>query len=149
MKFIREKLGIFYDYLWGLFLISLVGYCTYNGTREDPKKKLDLIPNEQNILKWEQKKRSVLNNWICDFMDSDLKQAKERQFYECTGSSYAGILSISKIGINLSLDLHDIPKEYRSLNDINPLLEEISCRNNIEKKWRNCPTSYTPEYKNK
>lgn len=134
------------EYLWIGFLISLVGYCTYSGSKGSDEDNKKWIPTEENIAKWEKRKNDVVNNQICDSIENDLKFAKDRLNYQCSGS-YDSFVAVAKSIIPLSGLLNSIPKDYRSLDDIQPKIDYLQCKNNIVEKWKNCPVGYKPEFR--
>ncbi len=140
-----NKIG---EYLWIGFLISLVGYCTYSGFKGSDEDNKKWIPTEENIAKWEKIKKNAMNNQICESIKNDLKFAKERDIYKCSGS-YNSFVALAKTYIPLSGLLDRIPKDHKSLDGIELKLDDLSCKNNIVEKWKNCPIGYIPEYRKK
>jgi hypothetical protein len=145
---VKAYLKKFAEYLWIGFLISLVGYCTYSGFKGSEEDKKKWIPTEENIEKWEKKKIALVNNEICNSIRQDLQNAKEKETYKCYGS-YKSFITQAKIFIPMSGLLDRIPKNFRSLDHIEIKLDELDCKDNIVEKWKNCPTGYKPEYKNR
>jgi hypothetical protein len=139
-KVLLNRIG---EYLWFAFLISLVGYCTYSGFKGNDEDKKKWIPTEENIAKWEERKREWLSGRICERMDDEVIYYKKDGKF-CS-EKYSEVYKMGKFVAQMNnawFDANHIPKDYRSLNDLNISKNSLHCQEQV-RAWDNCPTGFS------
>jgi hypothetical protein len=88
----KELLNKIGEYLWIVFLVSLVGYCTYSGFKGSDESDKKWLPTEENIEKWEKKKKSVRRSVVFVPSRTEFAGEVDQAVVSCVRATAAMIL---------------------------------------------------------